>query len=153
MTAIFRVSKKLKSQLWQQLPQFRTLLGTANLSEIRFTVWQQGTGTHGSRPWELREEKDYSHSRHWDWDGDGKEEEQSLRSTGTELGYSRCCLSKSRIKVNPEKEGSGDKKTSIPCTARSWEYRSPEPPVCFCSKWYKFTSICRKQHYRLQKQN
>lgn len=119
-------SKKLKSQLCQQLSQFRTLLETASLSEIRFTAWQQGTGTHGSRSWQLREKKHYSQCRHWDWDGDEEEEEQSLRSTGTEPGYSRCSLSRSSIQVKPEKEGSEDKKSSIPCTARSWEYRSSE---------------------------
>lgn len=90
-------------------------------------------------------------SRHWHWDGDEKVEEQSLRSTGTELGYSRCRLSRSSIQVKPGKEGSGDKKTSIPHTGRSWEFRSSEPLLYFCSKWYKFTSIHRKQHYRLQK--
>lgn len=141
-------SKKLESQLWQQLPQFRTLLATASWSDIKFTVWQQGTGTHGSRPWELREEKHCSHSRHWDWDGD--EEEQSLRSTGRELGYSRCSLSRSSIQVKPEKEESGDRNT-LHC--QKLGVQSSEPLVYYCSKRYKFTNICRKLHYRLQKQN
>lgn len=89
------------------------------MSEIRFTVEQQGTGTHGSRPWEQREEKHYSHSRHWDRDGDEKEEEQSLRSTGTELGSSKCSLSRSSIQAKPGKEESRDKKTSIPSLAEA----------------------------------
>lgn len=144
-------SKKAESQLWQQLPQFRTLLATASWSEFKFTVWQQGTGTHGSRPCELREEKHCSHSRHWHWDGDEEEEEQSLRSTGTELGYSRGSLSRSSIQVKPEKEESGDRNT-LHC--QKLGVQSSEPLVYYCSKWYKFTNICRKLlPYRLQKQN
>lgn len=60
---------------------------------------------------------------------DEEEEEQSLRCTGTKLGYSMHSLSRSSIQVKPGKEGAGDKKTSIPCTGRRWEYRSYEPLV------------------------
>lgn len=54
-----------------------------------------------------------------------REEEQSLRSTGTELGSSRCSiqavfkLSRSSIQAKPGKEGSRDKKTSIPSLAEA----------------------------------